>query len=35
MNIEKIFEELDEIQSEHRDDEEIKQAIQRIKDLLK
>ncbi|GAJ05289.1 unnamed protein product [marine sediment metagenome] len=32
MNIEKIFEELDKIESEHKDDEKIKQAIQRIKD---
>lgn len=34
MNIKRIFAELDKIQSEHKDDEEIKQAVKRIKDLL-
>jgi len=34
MNIEKIFDELDTIESEHKDDDEIKQAVKRIKKLL-
>ena len=34
MNLKRIFAELDKIESEHKDDEKIKQAIQRIKDLL-
>jgi len=34
MNIKKIFEELDTIEREHKDDEEIKKAVKRIKKML-
>jgi len=34
MNLEKLFDELDVIEREYKDDKEIKQAVKRIKDLL-
>jgi len=34
MNVKKIFEELDTIEREYKDDEEIKKAVKRIKKLL-